>query len=90
MPAFPKQLLLFVEWHEGEAGTSQVFHKVSLLAFSVNATGVRPRGTWTLSQGYRGGSASIVEVAQTYRLEESGRSVDVVLKGMRREHIEPD
>ena len=90
MRAFPKRRLLFIEWHEGEAGTSQIFHKISLLAFSVNATGIRPRGSWTLSQGLRGRGGDIVHAAQTYRLEESDWSVDVVLTGTRRVRIEPD
>ncbi len=88
MRAFPKRRLLFVEWHQGEAGTSQIFHRTSLLAFSVNATGVQPRGNWTLSQGYRGKGPDIIEATQTYRLEETDWSIDVVLTGARRVHIE--
>ncbi len=88
--AFPEKRLLFIEWHGGEAGTSQIFHKISLLAFSVDTKGVRPRGGWTLRQGYRGGGPSIVEADRTWRLEENEWAVDVILKGTRRIGIEPE
>lgn len=90
MRAFPKRRLLFVEWHGGEAGTSQMFHKISLLAFTVKKEGFKPRGAWALSQGYRGRGPEIVEADRTYRLEESAWSVNVVLEGLSRIPLETE
>ena len=90
MRAFPNRRLLFVEWHGGEAGTSQMFHKISLLAFTVKPDGIIPRGAWPLSQGYRGGGPEIVEADRTYRLEESQWSIDVVLEGLNRIPLETE
>lgn len=90
MQAFPDDRLLFVEWHQGEAGTFQIFHRISLLAFSVDEMGVRSRGDWTLSQGYRGKGPDIVEANRTYRLERRDWGVYVVLEGIRRVPIEPE
>lgn len=90
MRAFPDHRLLFVEWHQGAAGTSQIFHRISLLAFSVDERGIRARGNWTLSQGYQGKGPDIIEVAQTYRLERREWGIEVVLEGTRRITIEPE
>lgn len=87
--SFPSQRLLFIEWHQGEAGTFQIFHRVSLLVYSIGEAGIHPRGDWTLRQGYRGKGPDIIEAARTYRLEPRELGVEVVLEGTQRITIEP-
>ncbi len=84
MAAFPDQELVIVEWHEGSAGTSKIFSRTSLLAFSVNTTGVVPKGAWVLVESLQGASGTEFSVNRTYGIEEDDGHVDIIFTGIQR------
>jgi hypothetical protein len=90
MVAFPDQKLVIVEWHEGSAGTSKIFSRASLLAFSVDASGVVPKGGWVLTEALQGASEPEFLVRRTYEIEENDGRVDIVFTGIHRVSVSPD
>jgi hypothetical protein len=84
MAAFPDQDLVIVEWHEGSAGTSKIFSRTSLLAFSINTTGVVPKGVWVLVESLQGASGTEFSVNRTYGIEEDDGRVDIIFTGIQR------
>lgn len=90
MVVFPDQKLVIVEWHEGSAGTSKIFSRVSLLAFSVDASGVAPKGSWVLIEAFQGASGTEFIVRRSYKIEENDGRVDIVFTGIQRVSVDPE
>lgn len=86
--AFPDQKLLIVEWHEGSVGTSSIYTRVSLLAYSVDASGIVPSGAWVLVEALQGASGLQFLVNRSYEIEQINGDVDIVFTGMERVSIE--
>ena len=84
MAAFPAQEMLFIEWHEGSAGTSSIFSRVTLLAFSVGSSGAVLKGGWTLVESLQGPNRTEYEVNRSFRLAEMDRSVEIIFAGEER------
>lgn len=79
--AFPDLGLLFMEWHEGEAGTSVIVDRASLLAIAAAGGELRLLQSWLLRSGRQDRAGAVRESARSYRLVPGPDGIRVELAG---------
>ena len=86
--AFPHRGLVFVDWFEGAARTSQIIKRTSLLAFTIRDGALLPLRNWTLLFGAEDNDGTHVWTEQSYRLKTTDIGVEVELSGVRRLRVD--